>query len=119
MTSEKIKSGLLRFAREAAIKSRLSSLIGETRIAHKLRQIYYRRFPLPLVRLPGDPIVLKMQYPDDTERFSVLLVQVPLPANERHKRVIPLGISYIASYLLEKMPDVNVGILDAQVQSLN
>ncbi len=114
-----IKSDLLRFIRTTAIGTGLSRVIGGTRFAHRLRQSYYRRFPLPRVRMPGDPIVLKMQYPEDTERFSVLLVQVPLPANERHKRIIPLGISYIASYLREKMPDVNVGILDAQGQSLN
>jgi len=119
ITSERVKSGLLRSVRKWAIRSGLSSLIGETRIAHRLRRMYYKKFPLPQVRLPGDPIVLKMQYPDDTDRFSVLLIQVPLPGNERHKRIIPLGISYLASYLIEKMPDVNVGILDAQVQSLN
>ena len=114
-----LKSGLLRLIRTTAISTGLSRVIGGSRFAHRLRQSYYRRFPLPRVRMPGDPVVLKMQFPEDTERFSVLLVQVPLPGNERHKRIIPLGIAYIASYLREKMPDVNVGILDAQVQSLN
>jgi len=118
-TLERAKGSLLRFIRQTAIKSGLSAVIGESRFAHKLRQSYYRKFPLPRVRMPGDPIVLKMHCPDDTERFRILLVQVPLPGNERHKRIIPLGIAYVASYLLEKMPDVNVGILDAQVQSLN
>jgi len=116
---DKIKSGLLRFARTTALRSGLSRLIGDSRFAHRLRQAYYRRYPLAQVRMPGEPIVLKMRYPDDEQRFSVLLVQVPLPANERHKRIIPLGISYIAAYLSERMPDVNVGILDAQMQSLN
>ena len=115
----RIKSGLLKLIRGVAVGSGLTRLIGGSRFAHRLRQSYYRRFSLPRVRMPGDPIVLKMRYPDDAERFSTLLVQVPLPANERHKRIMPLGISYIASYLSEKMPDVNVGILDAQVQSLN
>ncbi len=63
--------------------------------------------------------ILKMQYPgENASRYSVLLLQLPLPSNRRHKRIIPLGIAYIASYLLKEMPEVNVGILDAQCQSL-
>jgi len=69
--------------------------------------------------LRRDEPVLKMSYPgENKERFSVLLVQPPLPANRRHKRILPMGILYLASYIREKYPDINVGILDAQLQNL-
>jgi len=117
---EKIKRSVLYVLRSFALKSGLVRLFGESRLAHRLRRAYYRRFPLPEELSKRGPTILKMRYPeDDGSRFSVLLIQVPLPANERHKRVIPLGISYLASYLMREYPELNVGILDAQVQSLN
>jgi len=117
---EKTKRTVLSAVRSAALKTGLTRRFGETRTAHHLRRAYYRRFPLPEELARRGPVVLKMRYPDDEcERYSVLFVQVPLPANPRHKRIIPLGISYLASYLMRERPDINVGILDAQVQSLN
>ncbi len=118
---EKVKRAALSSVRSAAIRSGITKRLGQTRVAHHLRRAYYRRFPLPEELAQRGPVVLKVRYPedDDGDRFSVLLIQVPLPANQRHKRIIPLGISYLASYLMREQPEVNVGILDAQVQSLN
>ena len=117
---EKMKRAILSTARSAALKSGLTKPFGNTQLAHHVRRAYYRRFPLPEELAQRGPVILKTRYPDDNgERFSVLLIQVPLPANQRHKRIIPLGISYLASYLMREQPEVNVGILDAQVQSLN
>ncbi|MCD6287938.1 MAG: cobalamin-dependent protein [Candidatus Hydrogenedentes bacterium] len=117
---ENLKRGILQSVRSAALKTGVTKAFGETRLAHHLRRAYYRRFPLPEEQAQQGPVILKTQYDyDDCERYSVLLIQVPLPANQRHKRIIPLGISYLASYLHKEQPDINIGILDAQVQSLN
>lgn len=119
MALEGLKRASLKALRRFAKGSGLSSVLGESRIAHRFRRGYYRRFPLPEEDPQRGPVSLKMQHPDDADsRYNVLLVQVPLPANQRHKRIIPLGLAYIASYLLERKPELNVGILDAQLQSL-
>jgi len=68
----------------------------------------------------GDEIILKMTHPDDYKsRFNLLLVQLPLPSNRRHKRILPMGLAYMAAFLREKLPDVNIGILDAQCQNMS
>ncbi len=99
--------------------------IRDTSFGYWLRRTVLRMLGVPETAglrdllLEGREPILKMQYPGENDsRYSVLLLQLPLPANRRHKRIIPLGISYIAFYLLKKMPEVNVGILDAQCQSL-
>jgi len=51
--------------------------------------------------------------------LNLLLIQPPLPINERHKKIIPLSLTYIASYAREKLPNVNVEILDAQAENLD
>jgi len=61
---------------------------------------------------------IKSKYPIDDERYRVLLIQPPLPANKRHKKVFPLGLASIASTLWEKYPSLNIGILDAHVMDL-
>ena len=50
---------------------------------------------------------------------SVLLVHLPFPANRRHKRVVPLGPAYLASYLIERAPSLPVALLDAHVHNLD
>jgi radical SAM superfamily enzyme YgiQ (UPF0313 family) len=51
--------------------------------------------------------------------LSVLLIQPPLPANERHKKVLPLSLAYLAAYVRDKLPNVELEILDAQVLNLS
>ncbi len=50
--------------------------------------------------------------------IRVILIQPPLPANERHKKVLPLGLGYLASVIRNSLPDISVVILDAQVRNL-
>ncbi len=50
---------------------------------------------------------------------SVLLVHLPFPANRRHKRVVPIGPAYLASYLIERAPSLHVALLDAHVHNLD
>lgn len=50
---------------------------------------------------------------------KVILVQPPFPANERHKRVMPLGLAYLAAYLRREPPGVAVEILDAHIENLS
>lgn len=49
--------------------------------------------------------------------MNVLLIKPYLPANAYHKKIVPLGIAYIASYLRQHCPEINVRILDAQVSN--
>lgn len=51
--------------------------------------------------------------------MDVILIQPPLPANERHKRVLPLGLAYLAAYLRNAVPDVAVAIVDAHAEDLS
>ena len=55
----------------------------------------------------------------NNRHIQLVLIQPPLPANERHKKVLPLGLGYLASYLRKNIPDASVAILDAQVRNLN
>ncbi len=54
----------------------------------------------------------------DGSALSILLVQPPLPANLRHKVIVPVGLAYIAAQIREKLPNVRVGILDALAHDL-
>ncbi|MBN1594118.1 MAG: cobalamin-dependent protein [Candidatus Coatesbacteria bacterium] len=56
---------------------------------------------------------------DTGEELNILLIQLPLAINERHKRVMPLSLLYIASYLREKIPGIDIDILDAQAENLD
>lgn len=51
-------------------------------------------------------------------RTKVILIQPPFPANERHKRVMPLGLAYLAAYLRLHLPNVETIIIDAQAANL-
>lgn len=62
---------------------------------------------------------LKFAKPYSASDFNLVLVQSPLPANLRHKRIIPLNLTYLAAYVLEKIPEVNVAILDCQLNNYN
>jgi len=50
--------------------------------------------------------------------MEILLIQPPLPANIRHKRVLPLGLAYLASFIRDHSKDVNVEIIDALVLNI-
>jgi radical SAM superfamily enzyme YgiQ (UPF0313 family) len=50
---------------------------------------------------------------------SIILIQPPLPANERHKRVLPLGLAYLAAYTRTRIPDLRYRIIDGQVLGLS
>lgn len=50
--------------------------------------------------------------------LEVLLIQPPLPVNERHKRVMPLSLMYLASYARQRLPNLNIELLDAQAEGL-
>jgi radical SAM superfamily enzyme YgiQ (UPF0313 family) len=50
---------------------------------------------------------------------SVLLVQLPFPANRRHKRLVPLGPAYLAAYLIKHSASFHVALLDAHVHNLD
>lgn len=51
--------------------------------------------------------------------MKVLFVQPPLPCNERHKRILPLGVGYLCAYIREKLPEVELKVLDAHVLNMN
>lgn len=51
-------------------------------------------------------------------RTKVILIQPPFPANERHKRVMPLGLAYLSAYLRRSLPRVETVIIDAQAANL-
>lgn len=50
--------------------------------------------------------------------MNLILVQPPLPANERHKKVLPLGLAYLASYLRRGIPGLPIAIVDGQVRNM-
>ena len=52
-------------------------------------------------------------------RGGLVLVQPPLPANERHKRVLPLGLAYLAAYVRDRIPGARVRIVDGQGLNLS
>ncbi|MCC6450842.1 MAG: cobalamin-dependent protein [Candidatus Aureabacteria bacterium] len=49
---------------------------------------------------------------------TVVLVQPPLPANERHKRVLPLGLAYLAAFARQRIPGLRLRIVDGQACKL-
>jgi magnesium-protoporphyrin IX monomethyl ester (oxidative) cyclase len=50
---------------------------------------------------------------------NVLLIQPPLPFNERHKKIVPLSIAYLASFLRQRIPKIRIQILDAHILNLS
>ncbi|RMF96162.1 MAG: radical SAM protein [Candidatus Schekmanbacteria bacterium] len=51
--------------------------------------------------------------------MKILFIQPPLPCNERHKRILPLGIGYLCSYLRQRLPEVELKVLDAHALNMN
>lgn len=53
-------------------------------------------------------------------RYRIILVQVPLPENHKHKKVMPLGLLYLASTARQEFgEEIDISILDAQVHDLH
>ena len=52
------------------------------------------------------------------KELEVLFLHPPLPANSRHKRVFPLGLAYLASYLRNSSSDVRIEAIDAHVLNM-
>src|SRR3990172_8458297 len=50
--------------------------------------------------------------------MKILLIHPPLPCNEGHKRILPLSLSYLASFILKNLPGIEIKILDSHVQNL-
>jgi hypothetical protein len=55
----------------------------------------------------------------NSDGLNVLLIQPPLPANSRHKKVLPLSLGYLAAYLRTRLVGINIEILDAQVLDMS
>ncbi|MDD5557610.1 MAG: radical SAM protein [bacterium] len=49
---------------------------------------------------------------------DLVLVQPPLPANERHKKVFPLGLAYLAARARERLPGLSIRVIDGQAHNL-
>ncbi|RLC47933.1 MAG: hypothetical protein DRH70_02195 [Candidatus Coatesbacteria bacterium] len=65
------------------------------------------------------PITPRQPMPNDAARgLNVLLMQLPLPINERHKRVMPLSLLYLASCARQQVGSLDLEILDAQAENL-
>ncbi|HEY9072338.1 MAG TPA: radical SAM protein [Candidatus Ozemobacteraceae bacterium] len=64
------------------------------------------------------PTIISRKPAEGEPALRVLLVQIPLPANLRHKRIIPMNLAYLAGTLCDRFPGIEVGILDAQVHDL-
>lgn len=43
----------------------------------------------------------------------------PFPSNRRHKKVIPLGVCYLSSFLKSKLSWVKIGVIDAHLYNLS
>ncbi|MBF0502192.1 MAG: B12-binding domain-containing radical SAM protein [Candidatus Riflebacteria bacterium] len=74
----------------------------------------------PILRLRQSrmmPKIIQDKAPSDPD-LRVLLVQPPLPSNNRNKVLIPYGLVSIAAQIRKQFPKVQVGILDALVHSL-
>jgi len=67
----------------------------------------------------SDFVLKSTHSPDAKSGLSVLLIAVPLPANRKNKRILPLGLASLAAFVREKLPEVNIGILDAQCLNMN
>jgi radical SAM superfamily enzyme YgiQ (UPF0313 family) len=107
------------------------ALLERTNFGKKMKNFVYEHIAssisisvmekVPFSRKMEDksPSLIKLQYNENMDKyFNILLIQLPFPANRRHKRIIPMGLAYLASSLIKKVEGVNVGVLDAQVYSL-
>ncbi len=54
-----------------------------------------------------------------SKKFRCLLIHPGLPANRRHKRILPLGLLYLAAYIRKKFDYIDVAILDAHIENLS
>ena len=50
--------------------------------------------------------------------MKLTLVHTPFPCNTRHKKVLPLGILYLAAFLRREMVELEVSIIDGQAPNL-
>ena len=50
--------------------------------------------------------------------MKILLIHPPLPCNDRHKRILPLGLGYLSSFLMKNLPDIEIKILDSHARNL-
>ena len=74
----------------------------------------------PILRLRQSRMTPKI-LPDKSSfdpQLRVLLVQPPLPSNNRHKVLLPYGLVSIAAQIRKHFPRVQTGVLDALVHSL-
>jgi radical SAM superfamily enzyme YgiQ (UPF0313 family) len=51
--------------------------------------------------------------------MNILLIHPPFPSNPFHKKTMPMGLAYIASYLQKELPEVKIRIVDAQAENLS
>ncbi len=51
--------------------------------------------------------------------MRLMLVNVPFPCNTRHKKVLPLGLLYIASFLRRELKGLEVAVVDGQVSDMS
>jgi magnesium-protoporphyrin IX monomethyl ester (oxidative) cyclase len=52
-------------------------------------------------------------------KTHILLIHPPFPiSNHRHKKVLPINLLYLSAYIMEKIPDVDIEIMDGQVEDL-
>ena len=50
--------------------------------------------------------------------MKLVLVQVPFPCNTRHKKVLPLCILYLASFLRQELEYLDIAIIDGQALNI-
>ncbi|MGD9504993.1 MAG: radical SAM protein [Syntrophobacteraceae bacterium] len=51
--------------------------------------------------------------------MKFVLINAALPCNSRHKKVLPLGMLYLAAFLRAKIEGLQVAIIDAHIDNLN
>ncbi|MBI3601160.1 MAG: cobalamin B12-binding domain-containing protein, partial [Nitrospinae bacterium] len=50
---------------------------------------------------------------------EILLIHPPFAVgNQRHKKILPMNLLYLSAYIMDKVPDVNIEILDGQIKNL-
>ncbi|MBF0546586.1 MAG: B12-binding domain-containing radical SAM protein [Candidatus Riflebacteria bacterium] len=107
--------------------------LQKSQLAHRLFDEFGRGFLLPILGIPVDldvrialggnkcEPILKTMRPLEKGQFCLLLIQPPLPDNQRQKRLVPIGLACLAAFLREKLEktNFNIGILDSQSQNLS
>lgn len=49
---------------------------------------------------------------------DIVLIHPAMQANMRHKRILPLGLLYLASYLRRRQPRLKIRVIDAHIENL-